>query len=68
MGYACRQTSEMECNVVDNCMQHEIQLEEKDIPEAKLVKDPSECNLEKLKQWLQCQGQKKSGKKVELVE
>ena len=58
MGYACRQTSEMECSVVDNCMQHEIQLEEKDIPKAKLVKDPSECNLGELKQWLQCQGQK----------
>ena len=54
MGYACRQTSEMVCSVVDNCMQHDIQLEEKDIPGAKLVKDPSECNLEELKRWLEC--------------
>ena len=42
MGYACRQTSEMACNVVDKCMLHELQLEEKDIPGAKLMKDPSE--------------------------
>ena len=69
MGYACRQTlSEMACNVVDNCMLRELQLEEKDMPGAKLVKDPSECNLEELKQQLECQGQKKSGKKIELVE
>ena len=51
MGYACGQTlSEMACNVVDNCMLRELQLEEKDMPGAKLVKDPSECNLEELKQ------------------
>ena len=63
-----RTTSEMACNVVDNCMLRELQLEEKDIPGAKLVKDPSECNLEELKQWLECRGQKTSGKKGELVE
>ena len=51
MGYACGQTlSEMACNVVDNRMLRELQLEEKDMPGAKLVKDPSECNLEELKQ------------------
>ena len=66
MGYACRQT-EMACNVVDKCMLHELQLEEKDIPGAKLMKDPSEWNLEELKQWLECRGQKKAGKKVDLV-
>ena len=68
MGYACGQTSEMACNVVDNCMLRELQLEENDIPGAKLVKDPSECNLEELTRWLECRGQKISGKKVELVE
>ena len=50
MGYACGKTlSEMACNVVDNYMLRELQVEEKDIPGAKLVKDPSECNLEELK-------------------
>ena len=69
MGYVCGQTlSEMACNVIDNCMLRELQLKEKDIPEVKLVKDPSECNLEELKRWLECRGQKKSGKKVKLVE
>ena len=66
--YACGQTSEMTCNVVDNCMVHKLQLEEKDIPGAKLVKDLSECYLEELKRWLECRGQKKCGKKVKLVE
>ena len=69
MGYACGQTlSEMACNVVDNCMLRELQLKEKDIPGAKLVKGPSECSLEELKRWLECREQKKSSKKVELVE
>ena len=69
MGCTCGQTlSEISRNVVDNCMLSELQLEEKDIPGAKLVQDPSECNLEELKGWLECRGQKKSGKKVELVE
>ena len=67
-GICLRTTSEMACNVVDNCMLRELQLEEKDIPGAKLVEDPSECNLEELKQWLECWGQKTSGKKGELVE
>ena len=39
----------MVCNVVDNYMLRELQVEEKDILGAKLVKEPSECNLEELK-------------------
>ena len=68
-GYVCGQTlQEMAAIAVDNCMLPEIQLEEKDIPGAKLLKDPLECNIEELKRWLECRGQKKSGKKGELVE
>ena len=45
----------------------ECQLKEKDIPGAKLVKHPAECNLE-LKWLLENRVQKKSGKNVELIE
>ena len=43
-------------------------LKENDIPGASLVKEPSECSVEELMRWLECYGQKKSGKKDELVE
>ena len=33
-----------------------------------MVKDPLECNMEELKWQLECLGQKKFGKKTELVE
>lgn len=45
----------------------ERQLKEEDIPGAKLVKHPAECNLE-LKWLLESRVQKKSGKNVELIE
>ena len=32
------------------------------------MREPSECSVEELKRWLECQGQNKSGKKHELVE
>ena len=32
------------------------------------MKEPSECSAEELKRWRECHGQKKSGKKHELVE
>ena len=47
---------------------HYIFLKENYIPGAKLVKEPSECSVEELERWLECDRQKKSGKKHELVE
>ena len=65
IGYTCGQTfSEMVCHAVNNYMLPEFQLEKNYIPEAKLVKNPSECNLEELKGFLECRKQKKSGKKM----
>ena len=52
----------------DKCDIDGIFLKENDIPGAKLVREPSECSVEELKRWLECHGQKKSGKKHELVE
>ena len=45
-----------------------IILHEEDVPGAKLSKDPSACNMEELKRWLQCHGLKKSSKKEILIE
>ena len=47
---------------------HGIFLKESDIRGAKLVKKPSEFRVEELKRRVECHGQKKSGKKHELVE
>ena len=47
---------------------HAIFLKEDDIPGTKSVKEPSECSVKELKRRLECNGQKKSGKKHELVE
>ena len=46
----------------------EITLSEKDVPGASLAKYFSNCNVEELKRWLECHGQKKSGKKPELID
>ena len=45
-------------NVVDPHMQPEIILTENDIPGVKLTKDLAECNVDELKRWLECRGQK----------
>ena len=53
--------------VVDPLMQPEIILTENDVPGAKLTKDLAESNVDELKGWLECRGQKKDGRKAELV-
>ena len=45
-----------------------IFLKGNDRPGAKLVKETSERSAEELRRWLECQWQKESGKKHELVE
>ena len=45
-----------------------IILNEEDVPGAKLSKDPTACDMEELKRWLECHGLKKSGKREILVE
>ena len=54
-------------NIVDPLMQPEIILTENDVPGAKLTNDLAECNVDDLKRWLECRGQKKGGRKAELV-
>ena len=54
-------------NIVDPLMQPEIILTENDVPGGKLTKNLAECNVDKLKRWLECGGQKKGGRKAELV-
>ena len=44
-----------------------IILEENDVPGSKLTKDPSACTITELQRWLECHGQKKSGRKADLV-
>ncbi|KAJ7369714.1 hypothetical protein OS493_036996 [Desmophyllum pertusum] len=51
--------------VVDNCR---VLLTEDEVPGAKLTKPPGDCNVLELKHWLECHGEKKSGKKQELVD
>ena len=46
----------------------ELVLKETVVPGAKLYKDPAKCNIEELKRWLECHGQKKGGKKGELID
>ena len=41
-----------------------IILEENDVPGSKLTKDPSACTITELQRWLECHGQKKSGRKA----
>ena len=53
-------------NVVDPLMQPEIILTENDVPGAKLTKDLAECNVDELKRWLECRGQKKVEEKAYL--
>ena len=54
-------------NVVDPLMQPGIILSENDVPGAKLTKDLAECNVDELKRWLECRGQKRGGRKAELA-
>ena len=46
-------------NVVDPLMQPEIILTENNVPGAELGKDLAECNVDELKCWIECRGQKK---------
>ena len=46
-------------NVVDPLMQTEIILTENNVHGAKLGKDLAECNVDELKRWIECRGQKK---------
>ena len=46
-------------NVVDSLMQPEIILTENDVPGAKLIKGLAESNVDELKRWLECRGEKK---------
>ena len=46
-------------NVVDPLMQPKITLTENNVPGAKLAKDLAECNVDELKHWMECRGQKK---------
>ena len=52
----------------EDVMSTEIILTEEDVPGAKIDKDLSCCNIEELKRWLECHGQKKGGKKTDLIE
>ena len=45
-----------------------IELNEVDVPGAKITKNPKDCSVIELKRWLECHGLKKNGKKNELVE
>ena len=45
-----------------------IHLTEKDIPGAALKKLPEDSSVLELQRWLECHGEKKSGRKDELVE
>ena len=51
-------------NVVNPLKQPEIILSENDVPGAKLTKDLAECNVDELKRWLECRGQKKVEEKL----
>ena len=48
---------------MDPLTQPEIILTENDVPGAKLTKNLAECNVDELKRWLECGGQKKRWKK-----
>ena len=50
-------------NIVDPLMQPEIILTENDVPRAKLTNDLAKYNVDELKCWLECRGQKKRWKK-----
>ena len=49
-------------------LDQEIFLKPTDVPGAVLTKEPSSCGVTELKRWLECHGQKKSGKKQELID
>ena len=49
---------------MDPLMKPEIILTENDVPEAKLTKALAECNVDELKRWLECRGQKKVEEKL----
>ena len=46
----------------------EIVLKEEDVPGAHFSKDPAQYSVVELQRWLACHGQKKTGKKQELIE
>ena len=43
-------------------------LSEEDVPGAHFSRDPAEYSVLELKRWLECHGEKKSGRKQELIE
>ena len=46
----------------------EVVLSERDVPGAHVNKDPAEYSVLKLKRWLECHGEKKGGRKQELID
>ena len=54
-------------NVVDPLIQPKTILIEKDVSSTTLRKDLTECNLDELKCCLEYRGQKKGGRKTELI-
>ena len=46
----------------------EIVLKEEDVPGAYLSKDPAEYSMAVLRRWLECHGQKKGGRKQDLID
>lgn len=62
MGFVCGQTFHKMADY------SAVLLGDSDVPGATINKDPAECNVETLQRWLECHGQKKGGRKSELVE
>ena len=46
-------------NIVDPLKQPDVIVTENNVPGAKLTKDLTEFNVDELKRWLECTGQKK---------
>eukprot|EP00794_Sanderia_malayensis_P010597 gene10597-11718_t len=46
----------------------EVALTEEDVPGASLSNDPSGCSVLVLKRWLECHGEKRTGKKQDLID
>ncbi|RUA05519.1 MAG: hypothetical protein DSY43_04460 [Gammaproteobacteria bacterium] len=56
----------MEDKVIESQNKTQFTLNEEDIPGAKLLKPPEECNCSVLRRWLLCRGAKTSGKLADL--
>ena len=44
-----------------------VYLTQDNVPGAKLLKDPAGCSVLELKRWMECHGEKKTGKKQDLI-